>query len=78
MHMDGIKISKTRMTTFIKTKFIISDEQTNIYKYRLAANITEYHIMYIKINLTANHYYKYFDDKAIISCYKFSAERKIG
>ncbi len=30
---------KTRMTTFIKTKFKISDDQT---KYRLAANITEY------------------------------------
>ncbi len=28
------------MTTFIKTKFKISDDQTNIDKYRLAANIT--------------------------------------
>ena len=27
------------MTTFIKTKFKISDDQTNIDKYRLAANI---------------------------------------
>ena len=26
-------------------KFKISDEQTNIDKYRLAANITEYHII---------------------------------
>ena len=43
------------MTTFIKTKFKISDDQTNIDKYRLAANITEY---YIKVNLTTNHYYK--------------------
>ena len=33
------------MTTFIKTKFDISDDQTNIDKYRLAANITEYHII---------------------------------
>ena len=33
------------MTTFIKTKFNISDDQTNIDKYRLAANITEYHII---------------------------------
>ncbi len=33
------------MTTFIKTKFKISDDQTNIGKYRLAANITEYHII---------------------------------
>ncbi len=32
------------MTTFI-TKFKISDDQTNIDKYRLAANITEYHII---------------------------------
>ncbi len=36
------------MTTFIKTKFKISDDQTNIDKYRLAANI----------NLAMNHYYK--------------------
>ena len=36
---------KTRMTPFIKTKFKISDDQTNIDKYRLAANITEYHII---------------------------------
>ena len=36
---------KTRMTTFIKTKFNISDDQTNINKYRLATNITEYHII---------------------------------
>ena len=33
--------TKTRMTTFIKIKFNISDDQTNIDKYRLAANITE-------------------------------------
>ena len=33
------------MTTFIKTKFKISDDQTNIDRYRLAANITEYHII---------------------------------
>ncbi len=38
------------MTTFIKTKFNISDAQTNIDKYRLAANITEYHII-LKLNL---------------------------
>ncbi len=35
----------TRMTTFIKTKFKISDDQTNIDKYRLAANNTVYHII---------------------------------
>ncbi len=33
------------MTTFIKTKFKISEEKTNIDKYRLAANITVYHII---------------------------------
>ncbi len=33
------------MTSFIKSKFTKSDEQTNIDKYRVAANITEYHIM---------------------------------
>ena len=33
------------MTTFIKTKFKISDDQTNIDKYRFIANITEYHII---------------------------------
>ncbi len=33
------------MTTFIKTKFQISDDQTNIDKYRFIANITEYHII---------------------------------
>ena len=36
---------KTRMTTFIKTKFKLSDDQTNIVKHRLAANITEYHVI---------------------------------
>ncbi len=50
-----IKCNQTRVTTFIKTRFNISDDQTNIDKYRLAANITEYHI---KINLTTNHYCK--------------------
>ena len=33
------------MTTFIKTKFKVSDDQTNIDQYDLAANITEYHII---------------------------------
>ena len=42
------------MTTFIKTKFNISDDQTNIDKYRLSAKIT----VYLKINLATNHYYK--------------------
>ncbi len=34
----------TRMTTFIKTKFKISEDQMNNDKYRLAANITVYHV----------------------------------
>ena len=33
------------ITTFIKSSFKISDDQTNIDKYNLAANITEYHII---------------------------------
>ena len=33
------------MTTFMKAKFKKSDDQTNIDKYRVAANITEYHII---------------------------------
>ena len=33
------------MTTFRKTKFKISDDQTLIEKYRLTANITKYHII---------------------------------
>ncbi len=31
------------MTTFIKTKLKKSDDQTNIDKYRVPENITEYH-----------------------------------
>ena len=38
-------LKKTRRSTLIKTKFKISDDQTNIDKYRLAANITVYHIL---------------------------------
>ena len=33
------------MTTFIKTKFKNSDDQSNIDKYRVAANLTEYLII---------------------------------
>ena len=40
-----LHIDKTRMTTFIKTKFMISGDQTNIDKYRISASITEYHII---------------------------------
>jgi len=38
-------------------KFKISDDQTNIDKYRLVSNITDYHIT-SKLILTTNHYYK--------------------
>ncbi len=37
---DTVNI-KTRMTTFIKTKFKRSDDQTSIEKSRITANITE-------------------------------------
>ncbi len=33
------------MKTFIKTKIKKSDDHTNIDQYRVAANITEYHII---------------------------------
>ncbi len=36
---------KTRMTTCINAKLKKSDDKTNIDKYRLAANIAEYHII---------------------------------
>ncbi len=36
------------MTTFVKAKLKKSNDQANIVKYRVAANITEY---YIQINL---------------------------
>ncbi len=36
---------KTRMTTFIKAKLKKSDGLSNIDKYRVAAKITEYHII---------------------------------
>ncbi len=38
----------TRITTFIKTKFKKSDDQTNIKKYRVAANITEHHNTHVR------------------------------
>ncbi len=33
------------MTTFVTIKFKKQDDKTNIDKYRVAANITEYHIL---------------------------------
>ena len=35
---------ETRLTKFIKAKFKKLEDQTNIDKYRVAANITEYYI----------------------------------
>ncbi len=43
LNLGHVLYSKTRMTTFIKTEK--SDDQTNIDKYRVAANITGYHII---------------------------------
>ena len=48
------KDKRTRMATFIKTKFKKLDD------YRIPK--------YIKINLPKNHYSKIHEDKAIISC----------
>ena len=38
-------IKKTRIITLIKTKLKKSNDQTNIDKYRVETNITEYHII---------------------------------
>ncbi len=57
------------MTTFIKTKLKESDDQTNIDKYRVAANITKYHIIWKLIYLTII-ILKIYVDKPIISCNK--------
>ena len=67
-------LMKTRMTTFIKTKFKISYDQTNIDKYSSVANIRGYH--FISIYLTKNHYFEIYDDNAIILCKNFPVERK--
>ncbi len=42
---------KTIMTTFIKIKLKKSNNQTNIDKHRVAANITEFHIISKSISL---------------------------
>ena len=43
---------QTRMTTFIKAKLKKSYDQTNTVKYRVATDITEYHIISKLIFLT--------------------------
>ena len=40
----ALHLYKTGITTFIKTKLKKSDDQTNIDRYRVAINITDYHI----------------------------------
>ncbi len=44
---DSSKVfmNQMRMATFIKAKLKQLDDQTNIVKYRVGANITEYHII---------------------------------
>ena len=44
LHIYVIKLFLTRMTTFIKVKLEKTNDQANIDKYRVAANITEFHI----------------------------------
>ena len=45
LHIYLIELFLTRMATFIKAKLKKSDDQTNIGNYRVAANITEYHVI---------------------------------
>ncbi len=54
------------MTIFRKLKLKKTDDQTNIDKYSIASNITEYH--YIKINIPKNHHSQLHDNKPIIPC----------
>ncbi len=46
---NGFMLVKTKIIPFIKAKLKKSDDQTNIDKSRVAANISEYHII-TKIN----------------------------
>ena len=62
------------MTTFMKAKLNKSDDQPNIDKYKIAANIKK--ILYVKINLPKNHHPKFHDDKAIISSKNISLNVK--
>ncbi len=55
------------MKTFIKTKLKKSHDETNIDKYRVAANTTEF-ISKLFFLDQINHYYKIPDDMSIISC----------
>ena len=61
--------TKTRMTTLKKNKVKKSYDQTNTDKYRVAANITEYHIISKLIFLRLINS-KIHEEKTIISCKK--------
>ena len=69
--IDGqLNNNKTRMITFIKTNLKKSDDLTNIDKYRVAANITENHIIsklirYIVPNCIRNHHTEFQFDRTI-------------
>ncbi len=52
------------MSTFLKAKLKISDNKTNIDKYRVAANV----IILYQNHFSNNHHSKIHDDKAIILC----------
>ena len=52
------------MRTFLKAKIKKSDDETNIDKYRVAVNITKYHIISSLESLFQNSRMQ----KAIISC----------
>ncbi len=53
--INDILISQLIKNKLIKTKFNISDDQTNIDKYRLAPNITECHIILSTISNLESH-----------------------
>ncbi len=46
------------MSTFIKAKLKKSDDQTNIDNHRVAANITEYYILYKNFDFSCHAYIK--------------------
>ncbi len=58
------------MTKFIKMKYKKSDDQTNMDKYRVVANIIEYYIISKLIVHRIESLFQIHEDKAIISCKK--------
>ena len=64
----NINYNLTRMTIFIKAKLKKSNNHTNIEKFRVTANVTEYHIISKSIFfIIIDHHSKIHDHKAIIS-----------